>query len=250
VKINCGSSHSGQVIGSPGNIKLTADGKEKGEFTHLVEKLQKKQRRPAKPYEIKWKNGPPTRTEPKDVPESETDKRNYFVALKVPPGPWLDRLKEDAPPDLEFQHPEDLHMTVAYLGKIGEAAANEAFDSLAGMAAPPIEATLESMEVLGGAIALSPTDGNDASKTLMGSIKEPLELEAGRQPDERQPRPHVTVATTSGTAAKRREAAAQWAEGASPTPAPVKLDTLGLYVRNDGPGKPAFKLIRSKKLSG
>lgn len=253
VKINCGSSHSGKVAGAPGKIALTADGKEKGEFTHVAETLQKKAR-PKPTYEVSWPGGKPTRTAPKDVPPSDDDDRNFFVALAVPDGPYRQRLIEDAPADLGFHHPDDLHMTVAFLGKIGEEAALAAFDEVVGAVdAPPIAATLDTVKVLGRngtQVTLIPSDGNEEAAALMSAIKDPLELASGREPSERAPLPHVTVAEPLVSASKRKEAAVAWAQNASPTPAPMTIDTVGLYVRNKGPGKPAYTLVKSKKLTG
>ena len=73
---------------------------------------------------------------------------NWFVALSVPGAPWFSRVT--APPDgVRLFHPDDLHITVAFLGACGEQAAEAAFEVAAKWPTGTLSVTLGDVEPMG-----------------------------------------------------------------------------------------------------
>ena len=123
---------------------------------------------------------------------------NWFVALPVPAADWFARL---APPPLGVRlfHPDDLHLTVAFLGAVDEAAARRAFAPASSIALPATEITLGDVVPMGSprhASALSAllVEGEEAVAAAIGGVRDGACDAAGVPRDARAVLPHLTVA--------------------------------------------------------
>lgn len=168
---------------------------------------------------------------------------SWFVALPVQPvvddaGDWFSR--SPPPPDgTRLLAAADLHLTVAFLGNVGESRARAAFRAL-----PPT--AIRRFEILLGAIVAMGNPGHpSALSALVGqaaeegpSIAERLVMPrdvileaAGLPADPREMKPHITLARLRRKAdATQRRRALAWAEEADLEVTRIGIDQVCLYT--------------------
>src|SRR5688572_3648888 len=74
---------------------------------------------------------------------------NWFVGLPVAAGRWFAPLVADAPAHVRVFHPDDLHLTVAFLGRAGPDRARAAWAVAEGVRAQPFVARLGALKAMG-----------------------------------------------------------------------------------------------------
>lgn len=160
---------------------------------------------------------------------------NWFVALAVPAGAWWSRVT-GAPAGVRVFHPEDLHLTVAFLGPVSPHDAESAF-ALAREQWPAgaLDVVLGDVRAMGNprrpsALSAVVTGGAAELTAVISSLRDPVCAEAGARLDDRPPLPHVTIARPSRSAtAAERDAAVAWAAGLDLGRPRVTLSRLVLY---------------------
>ena len=95
---------------------------------------------------------------------------NWFIAFPVSTEGLLERL-EPPPPRVRLFAAEDLHVTLAFLGPVGEDAARRAFEHTAALGLAPFRATLGEVVALGpprrrSALAATIADGREGLRAL------------------------------------------------------------------------------------
>ena len=181
---------------------------------------------------------------------------NWFVALPVDSGVWFPRLSPP-PTGTHLLAAADLHLTVAFLGNIGEPRARAAFRSLSPSA-------ISCCEVLLGVVApMGNTRRPSALSALVESldpgsraIAETLEvsrdgiLEAAELPLEtREMKPHVTLARLRRRAeAEDRRRAVAWAETINLGSPRIRLDRIGLYTGARDRKTRAYDIVETRSL--
>ncbi len=160
---------------------------------------------------------------------------NWFIGVEVPARGWYPERVPSPPAALTAFSPEDLHLTIAFLGPVGEERARAAWDALAW----PLGAVAVS---LGGVVPMgNPRRYSALSATLqrgapliegaMGASRDRACAAAGVEPDARPPKAHVTVARPKRAATPRdREAGVTWAKGLRLEGIELVLDTVALYT--------------------
>lgn len=172
--------------------------------------------------------------------------RNWFIALPVPAARWFDRVT-GAPPGVRVFHPDDLHITIAFLGPVEQQAAESAFAEAPRWPAGPLEATLERIAALGNprrphALAAHVGDGADSLNRAIAAVRRDMCERAGATPDDRPPLAHVTLARVGRSArnAERKRALA-WARDIELGSPRLRLSRLVLYRGCDDPGERLFR---------
>ncbi|MCC6525176.1 MAG: hypothetical protein IT373_21160 [Polyangiaceae bacterium] len=184
---------------------------------------------------------------------------NWFVCLPVSPGAWFAPLLETLPRRvLRPFAPEDLHATVAFLGKVGEDAARDAWEAVRPLAAgryrAPLRGTLGVLRPMGNPrrfSALSATfeQGAELLGDLVGELRGPAYAAANARPDDRPPLAHVTIARPPRDAGEReRRIALAWAEEQGPIGAEVELATLALYTWSENRAVRQFRSVAEVSL--
>ena len=166
-------------------------------------------------------------------------KPNWFVAAPVPAAPWLPRVLESLPPTCRGFQPEDVHMTVAFLGAMAPARREDVVAVLAAIREQPITIELGRLLALPSrrrvsALSFALAQGDEAARALIGRHRDALIHAAGARPDDRPPLAHITVARPlrkHGEAARR--AARDWAQEVTPPDATLVVDRLALYTWAD-----------------
>lgn len=165
---------------------------------------------------------------------------NWFVALPVDPGRWFAPLVRTAPSLLRVFHPDDIHVTVAFLGSCGEAGARRAWDrvvaELRHRQPRPMTVTLGEIVPMGNpkrpsALSVVIAEGAAPVAELIGALRPEAWSAADARPDDRPPRPHITVARPRRKASgAERKAAIRWATDQPPVKADVTLDRVALLT--------------------
>lgn len=172
----------------------------------------------------------------------------WFLALGVEPGPWFSSLP--LPPDqTRLLHPEDLHVTLAYLDRCGEERALAAWSAFRW----PLGSrtvTLGEVTPLGNprhpsALSALVAAGRAELEAAMGESRDlPIEV-AGAPQETRPPKAHVTIARISRSASSAdRERALAWSASLDLGAPTLLLDRLALYASRSGPEGRRYARVR------
>ncbi|MCS6798070.1 MAG: hypothetical protein NZ898_06025 [Myxococcota bacterium] len=162
----------------------------------------------------------------------------WFVAWPARPDPmpsW-----PPPPRGVHALHPDDLHVTVAFLGAVGETAALRAWDRIWELPVDVLEATLGIVEPMGhparaSALAAQLHGSDGRLVDVIERMRGPLYAAAGALPDTRPARPHLTLARIGRRAgASERAAALAWAASLDCRGCRLRLDRIALYVSVPG----------------
>lgn len=173
---------------------------------------------------------------------------NWFVALPVDPAGWYPARVADPPPGFRRFHPDDLHLTVAFLGGVDEATARAAW--AAAPAAPDFETTLGPVVPLGNprqgytALAATLESGRTAVEGWMGRAIAPMRAAAGLAPERRPPLAHCTLARPGRRAdAGDRRLGLDWAAALDLGGVRLRLDRLALYTWSADRTRRQFRIV-------
>jgi 2'-5' RNA ligase len=178
---------------------------------------------------------------------------NWFIALPVEPGSWFARVS--APPaGTRLFHPDDLHITVAFLGEVNEELARRAFTHASAWPSASVAARLGAVVPMGrashpSAFSALLTHGEADAGAGIAAVRD-LMADAAQVPREsRAVVPHVTVARPkrSADAAQRRQAAA-WAKSLALGNPAVQLSAIALYTWAEPRAERLFRVVDTYNL--
>ena len=125
---------------------------------------------------------------------------NYFAALPVHGGrPLLEAVRDGAPQGLRWFHPDDLHLTLAFFGRIIPDRIPALHEVLGQIPFGECAVTLGELQPLPhrrrfSVLAFELRHGRDDLAELIASWRGSLCAAAGVDPDPRPPRPHLSIA--------------------------------------------------------
>jgi 2'-5' RNA ligase len=134
--------------------------------------------------------------------------------------------------------PDDVHLTVAFLGPVGDKAAEAAFELAREWPSGPLEATLGEVRPMGNprrpsAFSAIVTDGAGALTSAILRVRDGMLERADARSDDRPPLPHVTIARPPRRASRETlKAAVAWAGGVDLARPRVSLSQLVLYTHS------------------
>jgi len=182
---------------------------------------------------------------------------NFFLAFPVE-GAFVRELGE-LPAHFRLFHPEDVHLTLAFLGGVGEAVAERALAELdARLRAEPVPA----FDVtLGEIVPMGSPRHYSALSALLGEGRAPVtacltnlggrlcEVALGRRPS-RPAKPHVTIARPRrGATDAQREQGLVWAASVELGAVRRRLDRIALYTWSDLRKERLFKIVAERTLA-
>ena len=180
---------------------------------------------------------------------------NWFVAFPVD-GRFVEGLKLP-PARIRRFSPEDVHLTIAFLGSCGPEAAQRAMDVLVTRELPlPIRARLGAVVPMGrpgaySALSALLTDGRETTEHWMAALSGPLLHAAAGRRDTRPPKAHVTVARPQRRASKEdRVSGLAWAESLDLSAERILLDRIALYTWAENRGQRLFRIVAERSLGG
>ncbi len=167
---------------------------------------------------------------------------NYFFAFPVD-GAFVLELPA-LPPSFRLFHPEDVHMTLSFLGGCSEEAALRGLEALdrarEERAFPSLAVSLGEVVPMGSARAYSAlsallVQGRAEATECLANWRDVISDAALGRREQRAPKPHITVArprrrvTDAG-----REAGLAWAKSLDLTPIRATLNRVALYTWSEG----------------
>ena len=183
---------------------------------------------------------------------------NWFLAFPLD-GSFVLGLPE-LPSGLRRYQPEDVHMTLAFLGGCGEAGALAALaaldEQLARAPLAPIDVALGEVVGMGGArlrysalSALLSTGRAEATAALARYRDALTEAASGRR-ERRAPKPHITLARPRGRAGENeREAGLRWGASLDLGAVRQRLDRIALYTWSERRHERLFQVVAERRLA-
>lgn len=180
---------------------------------------------------------------------------NWFVALSVPAVRWFDEHVAARPPScVRLFHPDDLHLTVSFLGRVGEAAARRAwelrshwthgavsvmFGDVIGMGPPERFSALSALLVR----------GRETVEAGMRACRDPMLEAAGAPPERRAIKAHVTLARPRRDATQaQRSTALAWAMQLALHSTELELAEIALYTWDEERRERQFRVVERAAL--
>jgi 2'-5' RNA ligase len=182
---------------------------------------------------------------------------NFFFAFPIDGRFVLDL--PAPPPNVRLFHPEDVHLTLSFLGGCGQAAAERALAALsAALERQPfadIEVSLASVVPMGRGQAYSALSallerGREATEQCMLALRDVVSEAALGRRDKRAPKPHVTIARPRSRAPRDAlDAGLVWAEQLDVRGIHARLQRLALYTWSEGSRQERlFRIVAERPL--
>jgi 2'-5' RNA ligase len=182
---------------------------------------------------------------------------NWFLAFPVAG----DFVLELPPLPAQFRrfHPEDVHLTLAFLGGCTEAAARGAFallgQRLDRTPLSSLDVSLGQVVPMGGsrraytALAALVERGRQELIECLSTHRNPvLEAATGRH-EKRAPKPHVSIARPKGRGTDaQREAGLAWASALDLRAVKARLDRVALYTWSENRHERLFRIVSEHRL--
>jgi 2'-5' RNA ligase len=182
---------------------------------------------------------------------------NWFLAFPVD-GAFVANLPAP-PPGFRLFHPEDIHLTLVFLGGCGEQAALLAFGALGELLPAartnPIAISLGEVVPMGGSrksySALSALLGRGRADTTacIAGVRDGVTDRASLRRQSRPPKPHVTLGRPMRRASdEHRRAGLAWAAALDLSGVERTLDRVALYTWSENRQKRLFQSVAEHKL--
>lgn len=162
---------------------------------------------------------------------------NWFIALPVPAEPWFhERVEAQPPPAVRLFHPDDLHLTVAFLGAVEEEAARRAWQLATLWRQGALTVSLGEVVGMGppaefSALSALLERGREAVEEGMRACRDPMLAAAGARPERHPIKAHVTLGRPRRDARQSgRSAALAWALHLPLRGVIVELSEIALYT--------------------
>jgi 2'-5' RNA ligase len=164
------------------------------------------------------------------------------------------------PPQFRRFHPEDVHLTLAFLGGCGEEAALRALSTLdERLAQTPLssfQVSLGEVVPMGGsrtsysALSALLERGRSEASACLAALRDPLlEAAIGRR-EKRAPKPHVSIARPRGRATdEQRAVALAWAATLDLRGVTRQLDRIALYTWHEARHERLFRVVAERRLA-
>lgn len=182
---------------------------------------------------------------------------NWFFAFPLD-GAFVRELPA-LPRAFRLFHPDDVHLTLSFLGGCGEERALAALAALdaALAAAPlaPLEVALAEVVPMGGsrrhysALSALLGRGRPEASAAVGRLRDALADAASVARDTREPKPHVTLARPARRATSSdREAGLAWAASLELSAVSARLDRIALYTWGERRLERLFRIVAERAL--
>lgn len=175
---------------------------------------------------------------------------NCFAALPVRfPEPLFESIRAGAPPALRWFHPDDLHLTLAFLGPESPERLPAIQDALTRLPGAEFEITLGPLRLLPRdnrvtAISFAIERGRERAADFIAQWRPALLAAAGRPPDTRSAFPHLTIARPARKHPEFRPAhLRRWARSLTPPAHPLAVLPPALFGWSPDRPRRQFRII-------
>jgi 2'-5' RNA ligase len=177
---------------------------------------------------------------------------NFFVGFAVEGGAFVRTLTP--PPSVRVFAETDLHITLAFLGRVGEERALRAFAQVEQLTLAPLETRLGEVVLLGpahrpSAFSALPVEGRARLEEAMAALRDVICDTAGAPRETRPPLAHVTFARPLRRASpKERRAAEGWARALQLCAPRVCVKRVALYTWAEDRARNLFRCVVERPL--
>jgi RNA 2',3'-cyclic 3'-phosphodiesterase len=182
---------------------------------------------------------------------------NWFFAFPLD-GAFVAGLPE-LPGALRLYHPDDVHLTLAFLGGCGDDGAKralEALDARLGIDPPrATDVTLGEVVPMGGsrhsysALSALLGTGREALTATLTAHRDALTEAATGRREARPAKPHITIARPKRRATDAdREAGLAWAEALDLSHVKARLDRVALFTWSERRNERLFRIVEERRL--
>jgi 2'-5' RNA ligase len=181
------------------------------------------------------------------------ERPNWFIGLRVRGGDFLRALSP--PVHVRLFSADDLHITLAFLGRVDEARAQAAFAFADQVRLPALATQQGGVRALGGrrrpsAFSALPTEHREAIEASMGAVRDLMCDAAAARRETRPPLAHITFARPERRASDDEvHAATQWATRLDLGRPQVRIDSVGLYTWSPDRSQRLFALRAKRPLA-
>lgn len=174
---------------------------------------------------------------------------NWFIGLPVRAEELPADILASLPAGIRRFHEDDLHVTVAFLGPVGRNAADKAWSVTDWSSLPPLAAAAGPRASFGhprrpSAYGLEIESEGDGVRRFIRDWRDVLLEAAGRPPERREARPHVTLGRPPRRRADTiRDRARRWVD-VPQHGTPLRLDRIALYTWSDDRRERQFVRVR------
>jgi RNA 2',3'-cyclic 3'-phosphodiesterase len=180
---------------------------------------------------------------------------NWFLAFPLA-GHFVLDLPE-LPPGFRRYHPDDVHMTLAFLGGCGEEAAQRALEALdarlLAVHPRPMHVKLGEVVPMGpkrkySALSALLAEGRAETEATIGALRDAPAIAAKGQAELRAPKAHVTIARPFRAKESERAAGLAWARRLDLHAIGATLDRIALYTWSEDRKERLFKRVAERTL--
>lgn len=179
---------------------------------------------------------------------------NWFIGLVANPADWFPRRLGEVPPGIRLFSPDDLHLTVAFLGGCSESDARAAWSHAAEWPLPVTRIALGDVVPMGPASRYSALsalllENRQAVQSAISEVRGDMWQAAAARPDRRPAKAHLTLARLNrGATPAQRDGALSWAASIDIRGLELYLDRLSLYTWRTDRSKGLFKRVETLQL--
>jgi 2'-5' RNA ligase len=182
---------------------------------------------------------------------------NWFLAFPID-GQFVLELPP-LPRFIRRFHPEDVHLTLAFLGGCGEPGAERALgvldERLQSAPLPALDVSLGEVVPMGGsprnytALSALLETGRAEASACLSALRDPLTFAAAGRRDKRPAKPHVSIARPRGRATEAdRQAGLDWAKALDLRAVRARLDRVALYTWSELRRDRLFRIVAERPL--
>jgi len=182
---------------------------------------------------------------------------NWFFAFPID-GSFVLELPA-LPSNFRRFQPEDVHLTLAFLGGCGQTAAERALSALEDrLKREPLESmavSLADVVPMGGsrrnysALSALLDRGRAQASASIAALRDLLTQTASGRTEKRPPNPHVSIARPRSRASEAdREAGLAWAAGLQLHSVHARLDRIALYTWSEARRDRLFQIVAERRL--
>jgi 2'-5' RNA ligase len=181
---------------------------------------------------------------------------NWFFAFPIDGAFVLDL--PELPATIRRYQPEDVHMTLAFLGGCGQAAAERAQaaldEQLERLKPAALDVSLGEVVPMGNprrytVLSALLNHGRTEATECLAALRDALTEAASGRRERRAPKPHVTLARAKGRATDAdRRAGLVWAQALDLSHVAARLDRIALYTWHEPRRERLFRIVSERPL--
>jgi len=175
---------------------------------------------------------------------------NSFVAAPIENvGYWFDNYLENRPNAVRVFHPEDLHMTIAFLGKISADQQAAVIQAMEKLAHAEFEISFHRLVALPNAkrmsaLSFSVNAGFQEAVNLIETWRAPIFKSISTEVETRPALPHITIARPERRAnSQERKSILGWLKTVEAPRLKIPINRVALYTWSDNRKETQFKIL-------